>query len=379
MRIAIVHSFYSSRQPSGENDVVLSQVRALENAGHEVALCAWSTDTEEQQRAYPLRALWRVASGIGPDPISQLAGIEPDVVSVHNLFPNVGTRWLSAGKWPIVANMHNYRQVCSNGLLYRDGAVCEECLHASTRRALAHRCYRDSLAATAPLAWSTRKGIAGSRLLTAAASVVVPSSRALMNFQRFGVPSSKLNLIPYFIPDPGPVSHSESTSSAWIVAGRLSVEKGVRELLQIWPKGTHLDIAGSGPDLEDLRSLAPEGVSFLGHLRQAELTEILPRYQGLVFPGRSPEGIPSITIHALAAGLPIICRPVNGAGDLVRDFGVGALYEQDTAESLQEALLHAQEHGQALRDSARELYLNKFTERAWVEATVNMFRRTAAG
>jgi hypothetical protein len=44
VRIAMVHSFYSSSQPSGENTVVLNEVDALRRAGHEVALFAAHTD-----------------------------------------------------------------------------------------------------------------------------------------------------------------------------------------------------------------------------------------------------------------------------------------------------------------------------------------------
>ena len=43
MRIAVVHSFYDERTPSGENTVVEEQVRTLAAAGHDVRLFARHT------------------------------------------------------------------------------------------------------------------------------------------------------------------------------------------------------------------------------------------------------------------------------------------------------------------------------------------------
>ena len=86
IRIAMVHSFYSSAQPSGENTVVLNEVDALRRAGHEVALFAAHTDELEGEVFYKLRAGLRVATGYGRNPLKAIRDFSPDVVHVHNLF-----------------------------------------------------------------------------------------------------------------------------------------------------------------------------------------------------------------------------------------------------------------------------------------------------
>jgi glycosyltransferase involved in cell wall biosynthesis len=130
-RIAIVHSFYSHRTPSGENVVVQAQVDALREAGHDVELVAQCAEEREARRSYPLEAAATAASGIGPSPVRQLQRFGPDVVHVHNLFPNFGTRWLRRWRGPLVATLHNFRPVCSNGYLFRDGHVCTLCIDSS--------------------------------------------------------------------------------------------------------------------------------------------------------------------------------------------------------------------------------------------------------
>jgi hypothetical protein len=85
VRIAMVHSFYSSSQPSGENTVVLNEVDALRRAGHEVALFAAHTDELEGEVFYKLRSGLRVATGYGRNPLKAIKDFSPDVVHVHNI------------------------------------------------------------------------------------------------------------------------------------------------------------------------------------------------------------------------------------------------------------------------------------------------------
>ena len=119
MKIAVVHSFYSSTNPSGENLVVDAQVAALRQAGHDVLLIARHTDEEEHRPTYPLRAALSVATGFGASPVRALEQFSPDVVNLHNWFPNFGTRWLKSLKFPSVVTLHNFRTLCPIGTLYR--------------------------------------------------------------------------------------------------------------------------------------------------------------------------------------------------------------------------------------------------------------------
>lgn len=65
MRIPLVHGFYSSDQPSGENNLDLDQGEAGSAAGHEALLLSRHTDQEQQLGLYSLRAGLRVATGFG--------------------------------------------------------------------------------------------------------------------------------------------------------------------------------------------------------------------------------------------------------------------------------------------------------------------------
>jgi glycosyltransferase involved in cell wall biosynthesis len=368
VRIAIVHSFYSSDVPSGENQVVIAQKQALEASGHEVKLIAWYTDEEAKFRGFPLRAAWWTVSGNGGDPTGELVKFSPDVVHVHNLFPNIGTKWLRAGVWPIVSSLHNYRPVCANGLLYRDGKNCTECVDQSWTSGIKHACYRESRLATVPLAIRNKGGVQENVLLSLADLVTVPSARAFENYLGFGVPEEKLSLLPYFVDDVySPVMSAPSFKPRWLIASRLSPEKGVAELVQRWPKEHSLEIAGAGPEEQRIGDALSESTCLLGFKSPDWLASFMPEFTGLVFPGRSPEGIPTTALQALGAGLPIVARAGNGAADLVQAQGVGRVYEDDRqGASLLAALNEVSDSGKNLRIQARELYERDFSRSTWI-------------
>ena len=52
-------------------------------------LVAARTDELEGEALYRVRSAKRVATGIGRSPLASLAGFEPEIVHVHNLFPNL--------------------------------------------------------------------------------------------------------------------------------------------------------------------------------------------------------------------------------------------------------------------------------------------------
>lgn len=100
MKVASVHSYYSNRQPSGENVVVGAQAAALRAQGVDVRIIAARTDALESNGGYKLRSAVTVATGSGPSPLKDLEEFRPDVVHVHNLFPNWGTGWIDRWEGP---------------------------------------------------------------------------------------------------------------------------------------------------------------------------------------------------------------------------------------------------------------------------------------
>ena len=75
-----------------------------------------------------------------------LGTFKPDVVHVHNLFPMISPSVLQACRRhlvPAVVTLHNYRQICPSGDLFRDGHICHDCVGRTPLASVRHGCYRD--------------------------------------------------------------------------------------------------------------------------------------------------------------------------------------------------------------------------------------------
>ncbi|WP_433803011.1 glycosyltransferase family 4 protein [Actinomycetospora sp. CA-084318] len=396
MRIALVHSFHHRDVPSGENVVVNAQEEALVAAGHEVVVVAQDNDVRSRRRTYPLEAAATVVTGFGPDPTAMLHRIRPDVVHVHNLFPNFGTRWLARWEGPLVATLHNFRPICPAGTLLRDGKRCTDCVH-TPRAAVTHRCFQESRVATLPLAVSTRGGATRHPVVRRADRLITISERAAAEYCAVGVDPHRLVVVPNAVPDDelGPVRSAvaHETDPRWVFLGRLSAEKGLAELLARWPAGLQLDVIGSGGQEQELRAAhadRPE-VRFLGAMSNVEVRARLASYTGLVVPSLWAEAGPPLTyVEALAAGVPVVAVEGNGAADDIARNGtgvvVGPIQQRSGSaplrvpdEDLAVALKDVARDRPRLSPRARAVYEQHFSTDAWVRALTDVYREAARG
>jgi len=375
LRIALVHSFYTRLLPSGENQVVEAQAQALRHAGHEVLVLGRHTDDLAQVSGYGPRAAARVATGMGGDPERHLTAFGPDVVHVHNLFPNIGTAWLARWQGPVVATLHNFRPLCANATLFRDGATCTLCPDGDRWAGVRNACYRDSRVKTLPLAVRNRGGAAKDAVIARADRLVLLADRQAAIYASYGVPSEAIDVIPNFVTDVTSAVLPAPLSPRWIVAGRLTPEKGVRQLVEWWPANVPLDIVGEGSEAS---LISGPSVTLLGSLPRAELRALLPSYSGLVVPSLCVEAAPTqVVVEALEAGLPVVARAGGTPADLVETLGVGAVW--DGASPIGAVLHSVVAGGDALRRSVRSLYLRRFQPERWVESIEECYRSACRG
>lgn len=374
MKIAVVHSFYSSKAPSGENTVVGMQIDALREAGHEVSLISVSTDQLASRRGYAVRAAWNVTSGAGENPLSALREIRPDVVHVHNLFPNFSTQWLDEWEGPIVSTIHNYRPVCAAGTLFRDGKTCVKCPELGQTHAVLNACYHDSRVASIPLAVRNRPGVNADPLLRRSECIVFLSERSRNQYADFGFEPLSALVVPNFVETS--LDHGTLSDGRWVFVGRLSHEKGILPLLAAWPKKVGLDIYGDGPLREEVAAMSNDHVRWHGAVPRDILLDVLPKKHGLVIPSVCAEQFPTVYPEALAAGIPVVAKNGNSAADDIAASRVGAVFE-DWAE-VSTTVDAVDRDRERLASRARSHFAASFTKQRWTQAITDVYDRAVA-
>lgn len=324
MRILQVHTRY--REPGGEDTVVTAERRLLAAAGHEVVV----HEAHNPQGAGSVLAI--AASPWNPVAAARatrLAGrVRPDVVHVHNTWYAMGrsvpARLARVGV-PVVATLHNYRRVCPNASLFRDGHPCEDCVGRSPWPGVIHRCYRSSAVASAAVAVGIELERRGGLLDRSVASYLVLNAFMRDVLVRGGLPPDKVVVKGNSVPDPGERPASPSASATLLVVGRLAPLKGVDVLLDAWelarPSDLQLLVVGDGPLRATLEARNVPGVRFLGRQTPERVRDLMLAARALALPSVWYEGQPMSVLEAMAAGLAVLASDTGGMDELLTGAG----------------------------------------------------------
>lgn len=382
MRVLLVHNFYGSESPSGENVCYQAERDLLQRCGSEVIEFVRHSDSI-RSRGFRGAVTGGLVTPWNPRNASLLRALvysaRPDVVHIHNTFPLISPAIFWAIRdlpCAIVATLHNYRLFCAAGMPMRNGTVCTECLDKrSVIPGLQHACYRGSVVATAPLALSIllHRGI-GTWNKCVDAFVV------LSRYQRdtvieAGLPRERVWVKPHFYPgEPDSVPWADRDEMALFV-GRLSPEKGLGTLLQAWSllgdAAPPLDILGDGPDRRTLETEIAERqlrrIRLLGQLSYADTQKRMAHAKLLLVPSTWFEGFPMVIREAFAHGVPVAASRIGALIELVDDGVNGVLFQPNAAEQLADRVRQLWSDPASLErmsEMARQSYLRFYTEGA---------------
>ena len=389
MRILLVHNRYRSGAPSGENRVVDQEGEALSALGHEVMRFGRSSDEIEQwsiakKASLPARTVW--SRETYRDLKAVLREHRPEVVHVHNTFPLLSDAVLYAcrdARVPVVATMHNYRLVCSNGMFFRSGTVCHDCTLGLPVRAVVHGCYRESHAATVPVALARGLHQRAWRSLVSAYVFISASQRDL--HRGLGLAPDRVfvryNLIP---------RHSRprvARTPTVVYAGRLHEAKGVRLLMASWDcylrksgdPGLNLVIVGAGPLEDEVAAWASArpSVEMTGTVSGGRCAELISHARAVLLPSVWEETFGLVAVEAMAAGVPPIAAGHGSFTELIAPGVDGVLFSPGDPAALALAIADVEknpEQYEVYGDQARKTYEQRFDPRRSVEELLEIYR-----
>ncbi len=343
MKVVVAHNRYRTGQPSGENVVVDAEIGQLRDAGVDVVPLLRSSD-EIAQMSAPRKALLPISPIYNRQAQRELTELlkehRPDVVHLHNPYPLISpwiVRTAHHHGVPVVQTVHNYRQVCSSGLYFRDGHVCHDCRGKFFGTpAVKHRCYRDSRVQSALMATTLAVHRPTWRSVD---HYVALTDGIAWHLRDYGIPANHITVKPNAVADPGDPA---PPGDGFLYLARLNPEKGLAELLDAWrrhPDGSlgPLRIAGDG----ELRPLAEQAaaeradVTYLGVLDRAGVQAALRETAVVLAVPMWDDVLPTVVIEAFAAGRPVLGTAMGGVPYLIGDAG---WVVEPTADALAAAL-----------------------------------------
>ncbi len=347
MRVLIVHNRYRTAAPSGENRVVDTESAALATLGHEVTRYERGSDEIEgwspaRKAALPGRVVW--SGQTYRELASRLRTERPDLVHVHNTFPLLSSAVLyvchGAGV-PVVATVHNYKLECASGDFFRGGAVCHDCAGTLPGRAVIRGCYRESRAATVPVALAMSAHRRAWRSMVSAYIFLSAAQRDLLAGLRLD--HNRIFIRYNLVPSPG-LAEPPPREAMVVYAGRLDEAKGIPILMAGWDYylATHsepalsLVIAGAGPLDRQVASWASArpSVRLVGQLDKVSCARLVASAHAVVVPSAWQETFGLVVVEAMASGVPTIAAGHGSLAELIADHENGVLFPPGDAAAL---------------------------------------------
>jgi glycosyltransferase involved in cell wall biosynthesis len=382
VRILLCHNYYRYR--GGEDVSFESDVEMLRAYGHEVELYTKHNDdiNGDGRLALAKNTIWNRKSE--SEVAEVIARFHPEILHCNNIFPQISPsvyRAANRAGVPVVQALRNYRLLCANGYLFRDGHVCTQCVDRPSRfPALLHRCYRDSrLATAAVVSMQVVHGAIGTWKRRVDA-FFTPSVFARELFIRSGFDPNRVAVRTNFVhPDNG---LTDGRGGYALFIGRISPEKGLRVLLQAWQRlrgELPLKIVGTGPDEEPLRREFPHvpNVEWFGSRSSADVLTLLGDAKCLIMPSEWYETFGRTIAEALSRGTPVIASNLGAIAELVVDGQTGYLFDPGNADALAAATksLIASGNGyQSMRRAAYDSFKARFTREKSHEQLIAVYQ-----
>lgn len=372
MRILSIHNNYKIR--GGEDESRELEENLLREMGHQV-------DTYEESNhslksinpiALTIRTIW---SSKSYQIVKQKLQEEKyDLIHVQNFFPLISPSIYYAAKSeqvPVVQTLRNYRLLCPNALFFRDGKVCEDCLEKPIPYpGIIHSCYRENRAATAATAAMLTTHRAMGTWTKMVDRYITLTNFAREKLIKGGIPAEKIVVKPNFVhPDP---QVGNGSGGYALYVGRLSVEKGIDNLIAAWEKldsQIPLKIVGDGPlanFVVQATNRLPE-IEWLGRKPLKEVQDLMGKAMFLVFPSKWYETFGRVAVEAFAKGTPVIAAKIGAIAELINHDQTGLLFSPDNAKDLADKVdwcLSNPSKLAQMRKEARREFESKFTAEA---------------
>lgn len=377
MKILVIHNFHRSGSASGDDQVFKNETRLLEEHGVEVV--RYSVSNDEFDKAGKLGKIkltfgmlwsWKHYREVQ----RMIRAEKPDIVHVHTFFPLLSPSILYAAKRenvPVVATLHDTRFICPCSTSLRSGKICNECGDGHYGRMCKYKCFKGSALQSF---WVSCVFDYHRRRRTFYEQIdkyICLNDVQIKLLEGIGFSKEKIVKKYNFCPESKIEELTEEERSALperyiVFYGRLSEEKGVRELMQVWDElSIPLVIMGGGSLEEEVKAWAEmhNNITYLGYTEHSKCLSIVQHSEFVVFPSIWYEGCSMVELETMSTGRGVVAFDIGFSSEaIVNGFNgykvpVGDL---EKFKSTVSALWDDADKCQAIGIAARKEYEEKY-------------------
>ncbi len=384
MKILLLHEYFSYL--GGEDIYHDSLKRLFKSYGHKVI--EFTKNNKDIGKNIFSRILVSQKTYWNKEVYSKLTEIilseKPEIAHFNNIFPlitPIAYRVCAKLKIPVVQTFHDYRYICPSGQLFRNGKSCSLCLGKKLCfYSMLYGCYHNSRLASVVFATSLffHKIIRSFGYID---KFIFPSNFSRKYFLKYSdILPEKTVVVPYFTQIEKDRKNHSVKKDYFLFVGRLSEEKGIKELLNVFSSLPYMKlmVIGDGPLKKQVHKYKVyKNIIFKNFLPQEKIFNYMKNSIATIIPSLFYETGPIVMIESFASGTPVIVPNFGSFIEAVNDGKTGLFYRQYDFADLKAKIFYAYENRSSMRKmgiAARSEYETKYTPRLHYQALIKVYK-----
>lgn len=323
-KILIIHNKY--REVGGEDIAVENEINLLKKS-YEVKVLYFNNNFESFINT--LISFFTLTNFQSNRIIKkELKQFNPDYVYIHNTWFKVSLgvfKLLERKKIKTILKLHNFRYFCTKNFLFSnhllDGKICQACGATKENNKLLNIYFKDSIFKSL---FVLRYGRKYFKILKHNKIKILVLTRFHKKFlEQLGVDKNKIITFPNYL-DLDAEKKSKDKEKFLLYAGRISEEKGVKELIDSFLNSGlndfKLKIVGNGPYLNKVSNDNNiSRIEFLGSKTNNEVLDLIQKSYAVVTATKLYEGQPNLLCEASSLGVTSIFPDSGGIVEFFPD------------------------------------------------------------
>jgi len=316
-----------------------------------------------------------------------------DILHSHNIYSRLSMSIVDCAhrhKIKNIITLHDFKYICPHYTMLKNFNICERCKNGKYYKAFFNKCHKNSLAASALVAMELYF-FKYMNIYEKVDVFISPSKFLKEKYTEMGF-NGEITYIPNFIDSDvyNPIDDKRLTKADnyYLFVGRLSVEKGLFNLLKAFKKNNHrLIVIGDGPlktsiqEYIEVNNLSNR-IEMVGYLASKDVFNYVKKCKALIVPSTWYENAPINILESLLFGVPVLASEIGGIPEMIHDNKNGFLFKFDDIDSINTAIEKCEslsDHDRIqFRDYSQHLVNTVFSKKNHYELLLQTYNKVLA-